>query len=124
VNDRHEILRDKQFWLMLEYGMSGWFRNSGDSSLGGFWCDGLIPEAARDTRGGVEVSGIAWVVDGRSAQHKCAFTAAVPQRMLVIRRGEILIGDLALDMNRKELSFSVAPADESPSTSLERTRER
>jgi hypothetical protein len=40
MNDRHEILRDKQFWLML-----------------------------------------------------------------VTRRGEVLIGDLALDMDRKELTF-------------------
>lgn len=123
MNHRHEILKDKQFWLMLEYAMSGWFRTSGDSSLGGFWCDGFIPEAARDTRGGIEVSGIAWVVDGRSAQHKCAFTAAIPQRMLIRRRGEILIGDLVLDMLRKELTFLVAPADKSPNTSLERTRE-
>jgi hypothetical protein len=123
VNDRHQILKDKQFWLMLEYGMSGWFRTCGDNSLGGFWCDGFIPGAARDTKGGIEVSGIAWVVDGRSTQHKCSFTAAIPQRMLAKRRGDVLLGDLALDMNRRELTFSVAPAGKSPNTSLERTRE-
>lgn len=123
MNDRHEILQDKQFWLMLEYGMSDWFRTCGDNSLGGFWCDGFIPEAARDTKEGIEVSGIAWVADGRSMQHKCTFTAAIPQRMLAKRRGDVLIGDLALDMNRKELTFAVAPAGKSPNASLERTRE-
>jgi hypothetical protein len=44
--------------------------------------------------------------------------------MLAKRRGDVLIGDLALDMNRKELTFSVAPAGKSPNTSLERTRDR
>jgi len=79
---------------------------------------------ARDTKDGIEVSGIAWVVDGRSTQHKCPFTVAIPQRMLARRRSDVLIVDLALDMNRKVLTFSVAPAGKSPNTSLERTRER
>jgi hypothetical protein len=124
MNDRHEILKDKEFWLMLEYGMSGWFRTCGDNSLGGFWCDGFIPMTALNTKEGIEVSGTAWVVDGRDFQHKCSFTAAVPQRMLAKRRDEPLIGDLVLDMNRKELRFSVGPAGKSPNTSLERTRDR
>ena len=107
MSDRHEILKDNQFWLMLEYGMSGWFRTCGDNSLGGFWCDGFIPESARDTRDGIEVSGTAWVVDGRGSQHKCSFTAAIPQRMLGGRRANVLISDLTLDLNRKDLRFSV-----------------
>ena len=123
MSDRHEILKDSEFWLMLEFGMSGWFRTCGDNSLGGFWCDGFIPKAAQDTRDGIDVSGIAWVVDGRGSQYKCSFTAAIPQRMLARRRGDALIGDLTLDMNGKELRFSVSPVGKAPNTSLERTRE-
>lgn len=89
-----------------------------------FWCDGFIPEVAKDTKDGIDVSGIAWVVDRRSSQRKYSFTAAIPQRMLARRRGGTLISNLTLDMNRKELRFSVSPKDKSPDTSLERTREK
>jgi hypothetical protein len=54
VNDRHEVLKDSQFWLVLEFGMSGWFRSCGDKSLGGFWCDGFIPESASNTNTSLE----------------------------------------------------------------------
>lgn len=113
MSDRYEVLKDNQFWLMLEYGVSGWFRTCGDNSFSGFWCDGFIPESARDTRDGIEVSGTAWVVDGRGLQYRCSFTAAIHQRMLGGRRANVLISDLTLDLNRKDLHFSVVPADKS-----------
>jgi hypothetical protein len=124
VNDRHEVLKDGKFWLVLEFRMCGWFRSCGDKSLGGFWCDGFIPESASNTKDGVEVSGVAWIVDGRNCQHKCSFVAAIPQRMLSRRRDNVAIDELTLDMGRKELRFSVCRAVGSPNTSLERTRER
>jgi hypothetical protein len=123
VNDRHEVLEDAQFWLMLEYGMSGWFRDCGDKSLGGFWCDGFIPESARDTREGVEVSGIAWIAKGRDSQDKFSFVASIPQRMLGGRRAGAAIEDLTIDLARQDLRFSVVPASKSLNKSLERTRE-
>jgi hypothetical protein len=122
VNDRHEILQDKKFWLMLEFGMSGWFRTCGDNSLGGYWCDGFLPENVTNTRDGIDVSGIAWVAEGQKSQHKCVFTASIPQRMLARRRGDVVFSDLTLDIPRKELRFSVRPAGKSPNTALERTR--
>jgi hypothetical protein len=122
VNDRHEVLEDEKFWLALEFGLSGWFRTCGDKSLGGFWCDGFIPESVNNTRDGIEISGVAWVVDAQDSQHKCSFVAAIPQRMLSRRRDEVAIDELELDLNRKKLSFSVSPAAKSPNTSLERTR--
>jgi hypothetical protein len=109
VSDRHQVLRDEQFWLKLEYVLCGWFRACGDRSLGGFWCDGVIPEFAADTREGIEVTGIAWIVENRK-QHKCSFTASIPQRMLARRRDEFVITDLALDLDHKKLAFTVAPA--------------
>jgi hypothetical protein len=118
VNDRHQILADRKFWLMLEYGLSGWFRTCGNRALGGFWCDGFIPEAARDTREGIEVSGIAWIVDGRKTPHKCSFTAAIPQRMLARRRDDAVVSELTLDLSRKDLHFAVLPAAKSPDTSV------
>jgi hypothetical protein len=123
VNERHEVLKDEKFWLVLEFGMSGWFKTCGDKSLGDFWCDGFIPQSANNTKDGIEVSGVAWVVDGRNSQHKCSFTAAIPQRMLSRRRDQIAIGELTLDLNRRELRFSVCQAAKSPNTSFERTRE-
>jgi hypothetical protein len=122
VNDRYEVLQDAQFWLTLEYGLSGWFRTCADSSLRGFWCDGFIPQAASDSKGGVEVKGIAWIGGGRNEQHKCAFTASIPQKMLARRRDEFVVTELTLDLERKDLRLAVAPA-KSPNKSLERTRE-
>lgn len=107
MSDRHEILEDRQFWLVLEYSISGWFRTCGDNLLGGFWCDGLIPESAKSTSDGIEVSGIAWVVDHRGKQHQCSFTAAIPQRMLARRPNQVAIGDCSLDIDRKEVRLSV-----------------
>jgi hypothetical protein len=123
VNDRHEILQDKDFWLMLEFGLSGWFPVCGDKSLAEFWCDGFIPENAKNMRDGIEVSGTAWVAEGQEAQHRCSFTACIPQRMLSRRRGEVTFSELTLDIARKELRFAVSPAGKSPDTSIERTRE-
>ena len=123
MTDRHEVLQDAQFWLMLEYGMSGWFRDCGDKSLGGFWCDGFIPESAQDTKEGIEVSGIAWIAKGRGSQDKFSFIASIPQRMLGGRRAGAAIGDLMIDLSRQELRLSVVPASKSPNKSFERTRE-
>ena len=124
MNDRHEVLKDSLFWLKLEYGMSGWFRTCGNNSLGGYWCDGFSPVSVRNTRDGIEVSGTAWVVDGRGSQDKYSFTAAIPQLLLGGRRANVVIGDLTLDLNRKDLRFSVVPEGKSPNNSLERSHER
>lgn len=114
MNDRHEVLQDPQFWLTLEYGMTGWFRDCGDKALGGYWCDGFIPEAATDTKDGIEVSGIAWIARGRESQEKFSFVAAIPQRMLGRRRAGAAIGELVIDLFRHELRLSVVPASKAP----------
>jgi hypothetical protein len=124
MNDRHEVLEDAQFWAMLELGISGWFRDCGDRSLGGFWCDGFIPESAQDTREGIEVSGTAWIAKGRDSRDKYSFVASIPQRMLGERRAGAAIGDLMIDPARQELRISVVPASKSPDNSPERTRGR
>jgi hypothetical protein len=110
VKDRHEVLEDAQFWAMLEHGISLWFRDCGDQSLGGFWCHGFIPESAQDTREGIEVSGIAWIAKGRDSQEKFSFVASIPQRMLGERRAGAAIGDLMIDPARQELRISVVPS--------------
>lgn len=123
MSDRDQVMQDKLFWLTLEYGLSGWFRDCGDKSLGGFWCDGFIPESVENTKDGVDVRGIAWIVDGRKAQHKCAFTASVPQRMLTHRRDNFMITELALNLEHASLVFVVAPSLSLPNSSLEHSRE-
>ncbi len=109
MSDRDDILKDAEFWSVLEFGLSGWFRTCGDRALGGFWCDGFTPESSRNTKEGIEVTGIAWIVDGKKSQHKCTFTASIPQRMLSRRRSGAAIRDLVLDLDHQQLAFSVAP---------------
>jgi hypothetical protein len=110
VNDRHQVLADKEFWLALEFSLSGWFRTCADRSLGGFWCDGFLPHSANDTKHGVDVYGNAWIVDGRKVQREYAFVVSIPQRMLSRRRNDIRLTGVDIDVAHERLQFAVAPA--------------
>jgi hypothetical protein len=122
VNDRHDVLKDSNFWLVLEFGMCGWFRDCGDTSVGGFWCDGFSPVSARNTKEGIEVSGIAWIAKGNESQHEFSFVASIPQRMLRGKRANAAMDDVTIDLDHKTLRFSVVPASKSPNNKLQRKR--
>jgi hypothetical protein len=106
---RHDILADERFWLTLEFDLSGWFRTCADPAFGGFWCDGFVPHAARNTRSGIVVEGAAWIVDERTGQRQYAFTVEIPQRMLSRRRDRFVLTVIAIDVARGLLQLAVAP---------------
>jgi hypothetical protein len=108
VDDRHQLLKDRRFWLELQSGLSGLFQTCGNASLGGLWCDGFDPQFAHDTKSGVEVRGVAWIAQGNKTQSKCTFAASIPQRMLTRRESDFVITGLDLDLKRRKLRFSVA----------------
>jgi hypothetical protein len=110
MNDRRQILEDKEFWSALEFVLSAWFRSCGDRSLGGIWCDGISPSRASDTKHGIAVFGHAWIGEGSRKQHEFAFSASIPQRLLARRRHDVVLKDVEFDLERKKLSFTVEPA--------------
>lgn len=109
MSDRHQILQDADFWLRLEFWLSAWFRESGQPAFAGCWCDGFMPDAARDTRQGLEISGAVWIVNERHSERRFSFVAAVPQRMLHRRRDHCVMTDIVLDEAHSRLTFAVAP---------------
>jgi hypothetical protein len=119
VNDRHQVLTDKEFWLMLEFNLSGWFRTCEDRSLGGFWCDGFVPYSATDTKHGVDVRGNAWIADGQKSQREYAFVVSIPQRMLSRRRSDVALTGVDVDVAHKRLRFAVESAAHSGASSEE-----
>jgi hypothetical protein len=110
MSDRHQILSDEKFWLALEYKLSGWFRTSGNRSLGGLWCDGFLPHSASDTKNGIDVHGDAWIGDGRREQQKYSFVVSIPQRMVGRRRSDVALTDIDIDVEQERLRFAVEPA--------------
>jgi hypothetical protein len=83
VSDRHQILRDEEFWTRLEYDASRWLASSDEKTLRRFWIDGFLPEKVTNTKRGVDVEGIAWVCASSGAQGgRYRFIVSVPQKML------------------------------------------
>ena len=80
MSDRHQIKDDQQFWERLEYAASHWLQSSGDVALRRFWIDGFLPEAAKNTRRGVDVEGapVGWPWPAQ--------TASVPLCLFPCRR--------------------------------------
>jgi hypothetical protein len=64
--------------------------------------------SARNTREGIEVTGIAWIMSSSSSQ-KWTFTASVPQKMLKRRRADPVITVLEFNDRQKLLSIELAP---------------
>jgi hypothetical protein len=64
MNDRAQIIGDKDFWDDLEYRVTGWLSSSEEIELRRFWIDGFVPESFRNTKRGIDVLGKAWVCKG------------------------------------------------------------
>jgi hypothetical protein len=112
MHDRHEILKDADVWLRLEFWLSAWFRENRVHGFLGCWCDGFVPEAARDTRLGIEISGGVWLVNEPHWERRFSFVATVPQRMLHRRRDDCVMTDIVLDEAHSRLTFTLAPGAE------------
>ena len=109
MSDRHQILSDDHFWSRLEFELSGWFRTCGDRALGGYWCDGFMPMSALNTKTGIEVQGLAWVVDGHESHDQYKFSLEIPQRLLSRRRGGAVLVVKGVDVQHRELELALAP---------------
>ena len=104
---------------MLEFNLSGWFRTCEDRSLAGYWCDGMSPHSATDTKHGVEVHGNAWIANGGNAQSEYSFVVSIPQRMLSRRRSDVALADVNIDVAHERLQVAVLPAASSGASSEE-----
>ncbi len=124
MGDRDDVMQDHEFWLKLEFWLSGWFRECGDKSMGGLWCDGVTPVSTENTKDGIVVRGTAWIADGSRAQTKYSFEASIPQRMLARRRDDFVVADLLVDRDRSSIVFSIASPLSLPNISLQADRER
>jgi hypothetical protein len=107
MNHRHQILDDKDFWLRLEFDMSGRLSESPDKNRRRYWIDGFIPQSISDTRDGVEVTGEVWVAEHAGGQTKCRFMATVPQRLLHRTIQDFDYEIVALDVERKLVELSI-----------------
>lgn len=107
MSDRHQILSDTDFWLKLEYELSDWFPICGDRALGGYWCDGFLPESARNTNAGIEVQGAVWIEEGRKSHDRFEFSLSIPQRLLFRRRNNAVLVVNDIDVQRRRLQLAL-----------------
>ncbi len=106
MSDRHEILNDQEFWTRLEYDASHWLQSSSDKDLRRHWVDGFIPTNATDTKRGLSVEGVAWVMGEGECEYR--FSASIPQKLLRGRRDKYEIESLSLDKTHHLLELVVA----------------
>lgn len=109
MNNRLEILNDRDFWDRLEFDASRLLGSSPEKVLRRFWIDGFIPESATNTQRGLDVEGIVWVgVGGEQEQQSFRFVASIPQKMLKKRARKFEIGSLTLDCDRSLLHLIIS----------------
>ena len=53
MNHRDQLIQNKEFWMRLEYIFSGWLQESDDKELRQYWCDGISPSKATNTKLGI-----------------------------------------------------------------------
>ena len=104
--DRHQILKDIDFWVRLECAVAARLNESDDPILRYCWIDGFLPVSILDTKRGVDIHGTAWLGLG-TQQYRYHFIVSIPQRMLHRRGQEFDIEDLTLDQSRQTLQLTV-----------------
>jgi len=106
MNDRHQILDDQEFWNQLEYDASRWLGTSSDRSRRRYWVDGFVPTNAINTKRGLNVEGVAWVMGGGKCEYRSI--VSVPQKLLHGNRQSLEIQSLSLDEDQHLLEVVVA----------------
>lgn len=114
MNDRTEILRDQDFWIRVEHTASEWLASAAETKLRRFWIDGFIPQAAKNTKRGLDVEGRAWVGEGPQMQYQYVFIASVPQKLLHKQVRRFCIENLFLDEAEKSLRMLLAGTERGP----------
>lgn len=108
MDQRHQFLKDPDFWTRLEFVASRWLETSDERDLRRFWIDGFLPEVARNTRLGIDVEGVAWVGDHFRHQWQYRFTVALPQKMICHCKMPFVIERLSLDEQNQTLQIELA----------------
>jgi hypothetical protein len=70
-------MNERDFWVALEFRVSGEFAEMADRSLRAFWCDGFIPTTYMIEDAVQRISGRAWICRGQK-QEAWAFTLFFP----------------------------------------------
>ncbi len=107
MNDRFKILDDKDFWLNLEFILSGDFAESEDNELRKYWIDGFNPEYCSNTKNGIEVEGMVWIAEGGENQYKFKFKMKVPQDLLHRNIKDFKYEVISFDFNSKYFKLAI-----------------
>lgn len=111
---------DMDFWLMLEYDMSGRFYKSLEKEMRKYWIDGFTPQFIDNTKTGVEVRGDIWVAERSNAQIKYRFLARVPQKLLHRKIRDFNCEIVVLNVARKYVELNIETRK--PNKAIHQTR--
>ena len=87
--------------------LSGYFTESEDKDLNGFWIDGFEPIICSNTKIGIEVEGMVWVMEGQKEVYKFKFKMEVPQNLLHKKIENYKFEVTLLDFSRKKIELKI-----------------
>ncbi len=115
MNQRNQILEDKDFWLRLEYGMT--LQAEKKEKIPRYWIDGFIPESSTNTRKGIEIEGKVWIFEGQKPS-SCRFLAIIPQKLLNKKISEFEYGTIDFNPDDLFLKFEIKPLNNKQNKSV------
>ena len=115
-----DIIKDREFWLRVEFVASGWLSTAPEKERRRCWIDGFTPSALRRTNAAAEVSGTAWVMH-QDAGLECDFVAIIPWRVVNRDRTSFEIVDIEIDLQRKTLEIVLRQNPKKPNKAPEPT---
>lgn len=107
MNDRFIILEDEQFWTTLMFRLSGYFAEAEEKELNGIWIDGFNPLECLNTKTGIEVSGLVWIMDVQDVKSEFNFKMLVPQKMLYKKIDDFKPEVVLLDFGSSNLELRI-----------------
>jgi len=107
INDRFGILNNNDFWTNLMFRLSGYFAKSEDKELNNFWIDGFDPTNCSNTKIGINVEGMVWVMEGQKDVHKFRFKVEVPQNLLHKKIEDFKFEVLIFDFSGKKVELRI-----------------
>ena len=112
-NDRFKILNDRNFWNNLQFLVSGYFAESQNTEFNRFWIDGFEPIDCSNTKDGIDVEGIVWVMLMAKAEPlqghkpKYSFRMTIPQKLLYKEIEKFDFEVTNFDTGSKELELRI-----------------
>jgi hypothetical protein len=90
----------------LEHTASGWLGKSQNPLHRRYWIDGFLPDAITNTKEGLIVTGVVWMMS-ESRDSEWRFFASVPQKLVHRRTRPFQIEDVWIDEDKRTLEFSL-----------------